>query len=251
MAVPLVSIITPTFERQQFLPLITKCILNQRLSDFEWLVLDDSKNPSLFMLSVSDPRIIYKHVHEKSTIGGKRNYLISQARADVIAQFDDDDFYGESYLSTMMSAMQQDAADIIKLFGFFVYCKPWKIFGYWDLMQKIGPHWEYSAEEPRGVFLTPQNNQAFCDIHLGYGFSYMFKKRVWENNQFPELDYNEDKAFILKALKYYKLSGVHDRHCTNIHILHEFNTSHCFPQYMIPHFLTRRLFPDAADHLAL
>jgi glycosyltransferase involved in cell wall biosynthesis len=66
MITPLVSIITPTFNRPKFLPILSKCVLNQSVSDFEWLVLDDSPNPSTFMQGLSDPRIIYEHANEKN-----------------------------------------------------------------------------------------------------------------------------------------------------------------------------------------
>jgi Glycosyl transferase family 2 len=40
---PLVSIITPTFNRAELLPTIWECVRAQSFSDFEWLVLDRSR----------------------------------------------------------------------------------------------------------------------------------------------------------------------------------------------------------------
>ncbi len=45
---PLVSIITPTYQRAALLPLAWKCVASQQLTEFEWLVLDDSPSPSRF-----------------------------------------------------------------------------------------------------------------------------------------------------------------------------------------------------------
>ena len=105
MAAPIVSIITPTFNRHHFLPHAAKFVLHQSISDLEWLVLDDSPTPSEFMQGLSDPRIIYEHTSKKLTTGGKRNHLIGKARGAIVAQFDDDDFYGPNYLAAMLSAI--------------------------------------------------------------------------------------------------------------------------------------------------
>ena len=207
MTAPLVSIITPTFSRPELLPILCKCVLDQSVSDFEWLVLDDSPAPSAFMRGLSDRRIIYEHINEKRTIGAKRNHLVQNSRAGVIAQFDDDDFYGQDYLSTMLSAMRERNADIVKLFGFFLYSTRYKTFGYWDLTTKFGPHWLWSPAPPALVMMDEQNNGIFKETHLGFGFSYVFKKTVWEHGKFPDTDFNEDAAFVAAALRHFKLVG--------------------------------------------
>lgn len=251
MTAPLVSIVTPTLNRHQYLPILTKFVLNQSISDFEWLILDDSPTPSEFMLGLSDPRIIYEHAPEKRSTGSKRNHLIQKARAGIIAQFDDDDFYGPNYLSNMMSAMHEEGADIVKFFGFFLFSKLYNALGYWDLNAKVGPHWIWSAEPLGLIMMTEQNNQSFKHNHLGYGFSYVFKKKVWERGQFPDMYWNQDGVFMLNAVKHFKLTGIHDVECTCLHVIHGSNASRSFPQYTMPGFLAHKLFPDAEDLLAL
>jgi glycosyltransferase involved in cell wall biosynthesis len=251
MTAPLVSIITPTFNRPQYLPILTKFVLDQSISDFEWLILDDSPTPSEFMRGISDPRIIYEHAQGKRTAGSKRNYLIQKARADIIAQFDDDDFYGPNYLSNMMSEMHENDTDIVKFFGFFLYSKLYNALGYWDLNAKVGPHWIWSAEPLGLIMMTEQNNQSLKDNHLGYGFSYVFKKKVWERGQFPDMKWNSDGIFMQNAVQHFKLTGIHDVECTCLHVIHGTNLSKCFPQYTMPGFVAYRLFPMAEDLLAL
>jgi glycosyltransferase involved in cell wall biosynthesis len=248
---PLVSIITPTFNRHNYLPLAAKCVFEQTMSDFEWLVLDDSTTPSEFMKDLSNPRVVYEHDGEKQLIGKKRNRLIRKARANIIAQFDDDDFYGPDYLATMLSVMSQNSADIVKFFGFFLYSKHYNTFGYWDLMTKLGPHWVWSNAPASLTMLTEQNNQGLKHTHLGFGFSYVFRKAVWEDTPFPEMNWNEDATFVLNAVRRFKLTGIHDQQFTCIHVLHKYSTSRCFPQYLIPNFLITKLFPQAAELLAV
>ncbi len=247
---PLVSVITPTLNRPGFLRSLSKCVLSQDVSDFEWLVLDDSDQPSKYMLGLSDPRIKYEHIGERLTIGAKRNYLIGKSRANVIVQFDDDDIYQPAYLSNMMAAMNESGADVVKLFGFYVWNKPYTQFGYWDLTTTVGPHWVWSTKPPAVVMLTEQNNQGLHEIHLGYGFSFVFKKEVWERNCFPEINGNEDGKFLRDAAKSFRLTGLQDYHRVCLHVLHETSSSTCFPQYMLPNFLVRTLFPGADELIA-
>jgi hypothetical protein len=99
--------------------------------------------------------------------------------------------------------------------------------------------------------MTEQNNQSLKNNHLGYGFSYVFKKKVWERGQFPDMKWNSDGIFMLNAVQHFKLTGIHDVECTCLHVIHGGNLSKSFPQYMMPGFLAHKLFPDAEDLLAL
>ena len=227
--------------------MLLKCVQNQSVSDFEWLLLDDSPAPSQFMQDVSDPRIVYEYSQARKTVGAKRNHLIQKSRGGIIAQFDDDDFYGQDYLSRMIGVMNENNADIVKLFGFFLYDMQYRIFGYWDLMTKDGPHWSLSGPAPTLVEL---DKEVFKDNHLGFGFSYVYKKIVWEFSKFPERNFDEEGPFLEKALQRFKLIGVQDAHCTCIHVTHGGNLSACFPQYKIPNFLIQKLFPGVTQYLA-
>jgi hypothetical protein len=251
MGSPLVSLITPTFNRHRFLPQAAKFVLAQSVSDFEWLVLDDSPTPSEFMQRLSDPRMTYEHTSTKRTTGDKRNILIQRSKGDVIALIDDDDYYGPNYLATMLSAIDENEADIVKFFGFFLYHTLHKAFGFWDLNVKVGPHWIWSEASPGMMMLSDQNNQSFKDNHLGYGFSYVFKKKVWQKTPFPDMGWNSDTVFMLEASRRFRLQGIYDVRCDCLHVLHGTNISRCYPQYLIPNFLVSELFPKASELLAI
>src|SRR5262249_52208188 len=146
--------------------------------------------------------------------------------------------------------MEEDEADIVKFFGFFMYHTLHKAFGFWDLNIKLGPHWLWSGPSPRMIMLTEQNNHALRDNHLGFGFSYVFRKKVWEKVPFPDMGWNNDAVFMLDAVQRFRLSGLYDVRCDCLHVLHGVNVSQCFPQYLIPNFLVTELFPEARDLLA-
>jgi len=246
---PLVSIITPTFNRARYLPLLHRCVMAQDLQDFEWLIDDDSPSPSSYMQGLTDKRISYAHVTARRAIGTKRNALIERARGRIIAQFDDDDYYSSSYLARMVRIMRESGAAFVKLYGFFLYSKFLRMCGYWDLLQRTGRHMVFSKEPFSVVMLDEGNNASLREVHLGFGFSYVFEKAVWEHARFPDIDWNEDRPFAKQAMERFPLVGVQDEACTCIHVLHESSTSWCFPQYLLPRFLFDRLFPESKEHM--
>ena len=60
---------------------------------------------------------------------------------DIIAHFDDDDFYGPRYIEGMVSLMTDLNVDFVKLFGFFLYHRTHDVFAYWDLEREFPVHW--------------------------------------------------------------------------------------------------------------
>ncbi|MEM5317495.1 glycosyltransferase [Paraburkholderia sp. JHI869] len=61
---PCVSVVTPTWNREMFLPLAYRAFASQRAPGFglEWIVIDDSDAPSAFMASLNDERVVYRHL---------------------------------------------------------------------------------------------------------------------------------------------------------------------------------------------
>jgi glycosyltransferase involved in cell wall biosynthesis len=99
MSRPFVSVITPTYNRRAFIPLIIKIYNAQTYPKdrMEWIILDDGtdKVKDLFeKASKTIPNIRYiEHTGEKMLIGEKRNRLNEEAKGDIIIAMDDDDYY--------------------------------------------------------------------------------------------------------------------------------------------------------------
>ncbi|CAK0743176.1 Glycosyltransferase family 2 protein [uncultured Gammaproteobacteria bacterium] len=251
-AAPMVSIVTPTYGRESLLRAVLRSVVRQTLTDFEWLILDDSPQPSAFFLAVDDRRIRYfHHPGPRLSIGAKRNWLIENARAEIIAQFDDDDYYAPDYLATMTGWLER-GADLVKLSGWFVYSRAYRALGYWDLNLKHGLHFIWSAQPMAAAVFGEAEAEALATNHLGFGFSYLFRKSVWRQARFPDQNFDEDGGFIRAALA----AGCHLHHFADtsglcLHILHQGNTSRCFPQYLLPSFMFDRYFPPEARALLI
>jgi hypothetical protein len=240
----MVSVITPTRNRDHLLKNSLRYFRSQDYSNIEWLILDDSDQPAECCGDLSDENIFYQHIDRKIAIGEKRNILIEKARGEIIIQFDDDDYYAPNYVSTMASALTGLGADLINLRGWFLYDVRSDFFGYWDLMQKEGVHYRCDQQGVALTMLGPASNPDFENNHLGFGFSYAFRRRVWEEMKFPAIDWNEDGEFSLKVRSKFKVNGLHDTQGICLHFLHQDSTSCCFPQHHLQRFLFQRLFPD-------
>jgi hypothetical protein len=112
-----------------------------------------------------------------------------------------------------------------------------------NLMQKEGLHYRCDQAGVALRMLNPQNNHPLKNNHLGYGFSFAFKRIVWEAVKFPEIDWNEDCEFSLKASSQFRVDGLQDVRGICLHLLHRASTSLCYSQYHIPSFLLQTLFP--------
>jgi glycosyltransferase involved in cell wall biosynthesis len=237
---PRVSIITPTYNRAEFLPGIWKCVREQSVDSFEWLVLDGSRQPSPIFRSITDARVRYLHNPNRMTIGAMRNALCESATGDIVALFDDDDFYAPHYIEGMLSLMEREAADFVKLLGFYLYHRQHGAFGYWDLEKNLDIHYRFG---PDGV-VPGQYIPADGDSRLGFGFSYVFRRHVWEASPFRDRDWNEDGLFAEAAVGKFKFAGIQDMDCSCLHIVHAGNTSISYPQHILPQVLLARLFPS-------
>lgn len=98
---PLVTVITPTGDRQAAFSLCEKWMERQTFSDFQWVVVDDGKVPT----EVTVPAILITRDHSPSgenTQGQNLELAVTQATGKYIAFVEDDDWYKEDYLETMI-----------------------------------------------------------------------------------------------------------------------------------------------------
>lgn len=237
-----VSIITPTYNRGGFLFLLRKYVLAQTYPNIEWLIYDDSEEVNKEASAWAESNIHYIHSQERVSIGEKRNRLIEKATGEIIVHFDDDDYYAPGYVAEMLDTMQSTDSDFVNLKGFFLYNVAAKVLGHWDLRSSEGLHFDISHE---GIHLTTLMGGLTSEhMHLAYGFSYCYKKEVWGECKFPDVDFCEDAGFVDQMReKGFKHGGQLDNEGIALHYIHGTNTSRCFPQHIIPLYLSHKFFP--------
>ena len=114
MESPLVSILTPTYERHQFMIILARMIEHQQfdLSKVEWIVVDDSSVSmkewfSTHTLNTQLYQLIYVHLSKKIPIGCKRNLTKTLAKGKYILHMDDDDYYSTNYVNAVVNIFEE------------------------------------------------------------------------------------------------------------------------------------------------
>jgi glycosyltransferase involved in cell wall biosynthesis len=244
-----ISIITPTYNRHHFLNKLKACFESQAVTYKEWLIFDDSPKPCAEFVKLSDPAIKYFHSSDRVSVGEKRNRLIREASGDLIIHFDDDDYYGPRYVADLVQRIEGQKVDIVLSGGFFVAPLHLDVFAYYCPMVKSGLGFEF---DKRRSFILPVDlsKKNIPLIHLCFGFSYGYKRSVWEKGAFIDQNVFEDRQFIRQSQQNgFKLHHYKDETMNMIHTVHQHSTSTCFPQFLIPGFLVRSLNPEAFEHI--
>jgi len=244
---PMISLITPTKGRERLLPAIWACVKNQTIQDVEWLVHDGSAAPSPFLSGLADERLRYIHDPQPMTIGAKRNALVKEAKGDILVHMDDDDHYAPHYIESMLTLMANSDADIVKLFGFHLFHQRSGMFAYWDLQHPFPLH-HMLHPDTDDFPLGPKSNQK--NEEWGYGFSYVYKRKVWDAQPFPDTSDGEDKQFADTAIKNFKHAGMQDTDFVAVHVIHGNNTSYAYPQQLLPQAFGEAYFPGFAPQPA-
>ena len=110
---PLVSVITPTYNRRNFIPTLIQCFLNQTYPKdrLEWIVLvDGTDSVEDVFLKYTDklPMLRYIRNEEKQLIGAKRNRLNKEANGSIIVAMDDDDYYPVDRVMHVVNKFKQN-----------------------------------------------------------------------------------------------------------------------------------------------
>ena len=117
---PKVSVIIPTHRRPELMERALRSVLNQTLSDFEVIVVDDNsvgheaqvRTERLIREQFDDERVRYV-ANETSQGGGEaRNIGIRAARADYVAFLDDDEDWLPEKLERQVELLDQADADV-------------------------------------------------------------------------------------------------------------------------------------------
>ena len=239
-----VSVITPTYQREEYLPRLLDYFLSQSHEDKELLILDDGPEPLPFLANHPDPRVRYLHSRERLSIGEKRNRLVEASSGEIIAHFDDDDYYAPRYLETMLRHLE--GHDLVKLSRWFVFSPSSHAVYYWETDRQMCYHICVQQGMQPKVFCTEKVDVDFGKQFLwGYGFSYVFRKAVCRAARFEDLYFGSDQIFVeLIQQQGFKTCHFPDEEGLALHYLHPASTSRVFPQYELPEFVARRLFGD-------
>lgn len=168
MGAPRLSVIVPTGDRAILLNRCLAQLERQSFRDFEAVIVDGGRRS---LPTPSYPNVRYFRVDSGTTVGDRRNIAVENARGELVAHFDDDDFYHRDYLAELVAWW--DKSQPIDLGGM-------SQFYHYDVFRKRG--W--------------QTNLWNCGHP--YGATFCYRKSTWRRlGGFESFQRGEDQEFYL------------------------------------------------------
>ncbi len=253
MRPPVVSVLTPTrAATRHLLPRVLRCLKQQTVTHWEWVILDDSPapDPAASSWQVTRPgeqRVRYVHRPGDTTLGEKRNLLVALAGAPYCAHFDDDDLYGPRYLESMLSQFVDPKVKLAKLSSWYLAIERSPRIFHWDtaamghvhLLKQSGPVWVELDDATKA--------QLQRAARLGFGFSYVFDRDFAELHPFWARNWGEDSSLPHVAAEAGALALVEDTlddplEALAVHVVSGTSTSRSYAtREVLEDEITRRL----------
>ena len=167
---PLVSCIMPTANRRIFVPQAIRYFLRQDYSKRELIILDDGADPVSDLIP-DDPRIRYIRMQERKTMGAKHNLACELASGEIIAHWDDDDWFAEWRLSYQVSELLKQPPMTLAGFSRVLFYRP-----------RDSRAWEY--------IYPPGHRPWVC------GNTFCYRKTFWVKHRFPNMNEGADTVFV-------------------------------------------------------
>ena len=122
---PVVSVIIPTFNRPQYLPLALASVLRQSYQDLQVIVVNDGGvDVSEIVKSFRDPRLSLIHRRQNRGKPYSLNEALAQAAGKYVAYLDDDDLYYPNHIETLVHALECQTDCQVAYSDFYkTYCR--------------------------------------------------------------------------------------------------------------------------------
>jgi glycosyltransferase involved in cell wall biosynthesis/predicted O-methyltransferase YrrM len=186
----------PTYNRRTFLPHAIRYFLRQDYPKKELIIIDDGSD-SIEDLVPHRPDIHYYRLNEKVTLGAKLNMACQKAHGNIIANWDDDDWYAPRRLRYQVDALQNNETYI---------CGINKLL-YYDLHRKSAFQYVYPPEQRTWLL----------------GSSLCYKKEFWNQNPFADINVGMDGLFVWRTTSDHV--NVLSDSTFSVHMIHSSNVS--------------------------
>lgn len=193
---PLVSCIMPTYNRRKFIPYAIEYFLRQDYNNKELIIIDDGADVVEDLVPCHE-HIRYYRLDKKITLGAKLNLACNYAQGEIIANWDDDDWYADTRLTYQVNALISANIDV---------CGINKLF-YYDLHHDKGWLYIYPPDQKKWLL----------------GSSLCYTKQAWCKNKFADINVGMDGLFVW-ALKPDRVKVLEDS-AMAVHMMHPNNVS--------------------------
>lgn len=105
--IPLFSVVVTVYNKSQFVERTIKSILNQTISDFELVIVDDgSTDDSLEVINTLNDSRIMVFPNKNQGVSSARNFGLKKAKGHFIALCDGDDIWLDNHLSELKTLIE-------------------------------------------------------------------------------------------------------------------------------------------------
>ena len=176
MREPLVSVVLPTYERREWLPIAINSLVNQTYKNIEILVVNDGgSNVSDIVNSFNDDRIKY-FVHTKNSgLSAARNTALKNSNGEYISFLDNDDFYLPLAIEFRMSQIKKLNAEIVYTRALQNILEPVQGGGYKMIHQRL--YWDSPFD--KDLLLVQNIAPCLCPL---------FSRKSWDDTDNYLLD---------------------------------------------------------------
>lgn len=99
---PVISVVIPVYNKEKFIENTIYSVLNQTLSDFELIIVDDSStDKSLSIIDSIEDKRIKTYSIKNSGVSKSRNYGVEKSTSNLIAFLDADDLWKKNHLEQL------------------------------------------------------------------------------------------------------------------------------------------------------
>ena len=183
----LVTVIIPVYNTAPYLTEALDSVLRQDYSNLEIIIIDDGSTDGSEKIceryAEKDKRICVIHQNNKG-LSGARNAGLDIMSGEAVAFLDSDDALHPAYVSTMMTAMIREKADL-------VICR-YSVHHSSGKMVRKGRERTYPLIE-EGLFSRDESLRALADGKLDHHvWNNLYKRELWNVIRFPDGHVYED-----------------------------------------------------------
>lgn len=180
----LVSIITPCYNSEKFIKDTFESIKNQKISNWEWIIVDDNSNDNSVSLikSFNDERIKFFVNKENKGAAYSRNFALREAKGRFITFIDSDDLWESNFLDRSINYLLENNEEL-------VYSSYKRVNE--DLLPLLD---DFIAED----FIDSKRILYNCPIPM---LTSMYDSSRIGKIYFPEVELREDHAMWIELLK--------------------------------------------------
>ncbi|HEM5503857.1 glycosyltransferase family 2 protein [Streptococcus suis] len=200
MNTPLISIIVPVYNVENYLDECIRTVLGQTYSNWELLLINDGSTDSSGTIcddyAKGDERIYIKHIKKSKGVSEARNTGLSLAKGEYITFLDSDDGIREDFLETCLTTAIQHEVDIV-IGHFFIWDENQQTFYYFVEQSQKDTIELISAQEALNRQVVWKN---FNTAPFVVAWGKVFKATLFNTIRFPKGKVFEDEYTIHKAL---------------------------------------------------